>query len=181
MADTVRYRRTATTARYRWPSVQLNIWILVFLASAATLLGVFAEFMTIQTQLQIGTPWYMPFWVATGAIAIIFVLAVMALASNRQLIPGIVLLGSFILFVLYLTGLIKISIELFGPTGGVNANCNQYVTNQEFKGQSINTLAWLEQNNICSCWRAAFSFAVIGAVLLLWMMVMAWQVQNDPR
>ena len=91
----------------------------------------------------------MPYWIAVGALGVLFVILIIALISNRQLIPGIVILGSFILFVLFLTGLVKISIELFGPSGGVNGNCQQYVQNQEFKGQSINTLAWLQQNNIC--------------------------------
>ena len=146
---------------------------------------------------------YMPFWVATGSLGILFALLIIYLVATRQLIPPVVILGSVILFVLFLTGLIKISIELFGPSGGVNSTCTQYVQNNESKGQSIYTLAWLEQNNICTlltfgsprsesfslglteichlgqCWRAAFSFAIIGAVFLLWMIIMAWQVQNE--
>jgi hypothetical protein len=71
------------------------------------------------------------------------------LISQNQLLPGIVILGSFILFVLWIVGLIVISIELWGPAGSVNNNCSLYVTAQTFWGQSINTLAWLEQNSIC--------------------------------
>lgn len=92
---------------------------------------------------------YMPFWVATGTLGILFILLIIGLVSGRQLVPQIVIIGSFILFVLYLTGLIKIAVEFFGP-GGVNQSCQQYVQNQEFKGLSINTLAWLQQNNICA-------------------------------
>lgn len=92
----------------------------------------------------------MPYWIAVGSLGVLFVLLIIGLVSNRQLIPGVVMLGSFILFVLFLTGLIKISIELFGPSGGVNATCTQYVQNQSIKGPSLNTLAWLQQNNICT-------------------------------
>lgn len=175
MGGTVVVRRTT---RYQWPEVWLNIWIIIFLASAATNLGIFANFLEIQNQLELGIPWYMPFWVATGTLGILFILLIIGLVSGRQLVPQIVIIGSFILFVLYLTGLIKIAVEFFGP-GGVNQSCQQYVQNQEFKGLSINTLAWLQQNNICSCWRAAFSWALIGTVFLLWMIFMAWQVQNN--
>ncbi|KAI9790074.1 MAG: hypothetical protein M1816_005544 [Peltula sp. TS41687] len=177
MAETVRVVRRTT--RYHWPDVQLNIWILIFLASSATLLGIFANFMSIQNSLQLGIPWYMPYWIAVGSLGILFVLLIIGLVSNRQLIPAVVMLGSFILFVLFLTGLIKISIELFGASGGVNASCTQYVQNRSSKGPSLDTLAWLQQNNICSCWRAAFSFALIGTVFLLWLFIMAWQVQTD--
>ena len=71
------------------------------------------------------------------------------LISQQSLLPGVVILGSFILFVLWLVGLIVTSIELWGPTGSVNSNCNIYVNGQTIWGQSINTLAWLEQHSIC--------------------------------
>jgi hypothetical protein len=58
-------------------------------------------------------------------------------------------MGSFILFVLWLVGLIVISIELWGPVGSVNGNCNLFVRAEESKGASTATLAWLEQNSIC--------------------------------
>jgi hypothetical protein len=45
-------------AKYHWPAQQLNFWILVMLAGSATNLGVFAYFMTIQTRLVLGIPWY---------------------------------------------------------------------------------------------------------------------------
>lgn len=47
------YRR-----KYRWPEVQLNLWIFVILAAAATVLGIFAWFITVQQQLEVGIPWY---------------------------------------------------------------------------------------------------------------------------
>ena len=43
----------------------------------------------------------------------------------------------------------------------------------------MNTLAWLAQNTICNLWKAAFAFEVVATVLFAWMMVLAWQVQND--
>jgi hypothetical protein len=55
MPDTVRVVRRTT--RYHWPDAQLNFWILIFLVSSATLLGIMASFMSIQNQLQLGTPW----------------------------------------------------------------------------------------------------------------------------
>jgi hypothetical protein len=62
--------------------------------------------------------------------------------------------------------------------GNVNSYCNRYVNNNNIRGVSIDTLAWLEQNSICSQWDAAFAFWIIGLVFLVWMMVMAAQVNN---
>lgn len=44
--------------KYRWPEVQLNLWIFVVLAGAATVLGINAWFISVQNQLRIGVPWY---------------------------------------------------------------------------------------------------------------------------
>jgi hypothetical protein len=71
------------------------------------------------------------------------------LISQRSLLPGIVILGAFILFVLWLVGLIVISIEFWGPTGNVNTECNIYVMGQQTDGATQETLAWLEQKSIC--------------------------------
>ncbi|KAI9680884.1 MAG: hypothetical protein M1817_004324 [Caeruleum heppii] len=177
MAETVRVIRRTT--RYHWPDGQLNFWLLIFLVGSATILGIHAFFMSVQSQLEVGIPWYFPFWVATGSLGVLFVLIIIYLTSSRQLIPGIVMLGSFILFVLYLTGLIKESIELWGPQGSVNQNCQRYVYDQASRGQSIYTLAYLEQANICNCWKAAWSFELVCTVFLLWMMIMAYQVQQE--
>ena len=104
---------------------------------------------------------------------------ILVLAAQRLLIPGIILLGSFILFVLWLTLLIETSIQLYGPVANVNGNCQTYVQRQPFTGVSVETLQYLTQINICNCWRAAFAFEVVGTVLFLYMMVLAWQVQRD--
>jgi hypothetical protein len=51
-----------------------------------------------------------------------------------------------------MVGLIVISIELWGPAGSVNNNCQLYVNNRVSTGASTQTLAWLEQHSICeSC------------------------------
>lgn len=103
-----------------------------------------------------------PFGVTTSALTLVFIIVILILAARRMLIPGVILLGSFILFVLWLTTLIETSIQLFGPAGNVNANCNTYVTAQEYVGLSVETLAWLTQNNICGCWKAVFSWSLIA-------------------
>jgi hypothetical protein len=44
--------------KYYWPDLQLNIWTIVMLATAGTILGVNAQFMQIQDRMGLGTPWY---------------------------------------------------------------------------------------------------------------------------
>jgi hypothetical protein len=70
------------------------------------------------------------------------------LSSNNTLTPGICMVLSFILFVLYLTGLIDTGIQLFGD-GNVSANCQNYVFSNPVTGANLNTLAWLQQQSIC--------------------------------
>jgi hypothetical protein len=158
----VRHVRT----KYHWPALQLNFWLLIMIIGSSTILGIFSYFVTVQQQLQVGTPWlvsssspaflslliltrYFPYWITVGALAILFILGMLYLISQRQLLPGIVVMGSFILFVLWMVGLIVVSIELWGPTGSVNGNCNLYVTGSESSGPFIQTLAYLEQHSIC--------------------------------
>jgi hypothetical protein len=43
--------------KYRWPELQLNIWIMIVMSCSATCLGIFAWFMTVQSQMHLGTPW----------------------------------------------------------------------------------------------------------------------------
>ena len=71
------------------------------------------------------------------------------LIQQRQLLPGIVIMGSFILFILWVVGLIVYSVQLWGPVGSVNGNCQLYVVGGEVHGANTDTLAWLEQNSIC--------------------------------
>lgn len=87
--------------------------------------------------------------IAASCLALIFIVLILVLAFQAKLIPEIIILGSFVLFVLWLTGLIGTSIQLYGSIASVNANCQNYVESMEYRGASINTLAWLTQINIC--------------------------------
>lgn len=53
----VREVRVVRTRRYRWPAVQLNFWLLIMLVASCTILGIFASFITVQNQLEVGIPW----------------------------------------------------------------------------------------------------------------------------
>ncbi|MCJ1402880.1 hypothetical protein MMC11_006101 [Xylographa trunciseda] len=165
--------------KYHWPEAQLNFWLLIIWVAAGLNLGVFANFMMIQQQMSLGIPWLFPYMITVSALAIIFLIVFMVLIMQRQLLPGIVIVFSFILFVLWLAGLIETAIEFLGPGGGVNGNCNLYVLGQSFSGVSIDTLAYLEQKSICQSWQAAFSFEIVGCVFFIWMIVMASQVNRD--
>ncbi|MCJ1231011.1 hypothetical protein MMC12_007686 [Toensbergia leucococca] len=165
--------------KYHWPEQQLNIWLLAMLISSGIILGIFADFISVQNQLGLPSPWLFAYEVTVSALAILFLVLILILISQRMLLPGIVILGSFILFVLWLTGLIETSIQLYG-TGNVNNNCQNYVTNDKPPAQpTVETLAWIEQNSICSAWKTAFAHNIVGTVFLLWMMIMSWQVNRD--
>lgn len=145
---------------------------------------------------------YFPYWITSASLAILFLIVMLWLISQRQLLPGIVIMGTFILFILWTVGLIVTSVELWGPTGSVNSNCNLYVSALDSHGASTDTLAWLEQHSICELhiplrgarggeheadcfrligqsWTAAWAFELVGCVFLLWMMIMAYQVYSD--
>lgn len=87
--------------------------------------------------------------VVTSALAVFFIFLVLALIARHLLLPGILILGSFILFVLWLTGLIETSLQLYGVAGNVNDNCQIYVVENESRGNNMDTLAWLTQSTIC--------------------------------
>ena len=89
-----------------------------------------------------------PYEVTVAALTLGFVGLILLLIMQRMLLPGIVLLGSFGLFVLWLTGLIETAIMDFGASG-TNQICATYVQGQPFNGVTIEALAWLEQVNIC--------------------------------
>jgi hypothetical protein len=44
--------------KYRWPAGQLNFWLFTMLVASSTVLGVFASFASVQSQMLLGTPWY---------------------------------------------------------------------------------------------------------------------------
>ncbi|KAM0798626.1 hypothetical protein BDR22DRAFT_360731 [Usnea florida] len=178
MANEVLIRVLERKRKYIWPEAQLNFWLVVMIAAAATLVGVFSYFMHIQAVFRLGIPWIFPYSIATGCLTLLFLLIILALIQQRQLLPGIVVLGTFILFVLFLTGLIETAIQLYGPTGSVNSYCNLYRSSHGTADGEA-TLAYLETVGICNDWKAVFSLYIVGTVFLLWMMVMAWQVNQD--
>ena len=90
--------------------------------------------------------------VTVGALGLAFICLILALTAQRMLLPGIVILGSFIMFVLFLTGLIETAVQEFGPGSAINSVCQSYITGMPSTGVSLNTLAWLEQQTICK-WR----------------------------
>ncbi|KAE8401692.1 hypothetical protein BDV37DRAFT_285392 [Aspergillus pseudonomiae] len=169
------YRRR----RYHWPELQLNVWILIVLSSSAICMGIFAWLMSVQSEMRLGTPWLFPFMVVSGALGIFFIVLILILAAQRFLLPGIILLGSFILFVLWLTGLIETSLQLYGVVANVNDNCQIYVVDNRAGGNNMQTLAWLTQKTICDCWKTAFAFELVNTIFFLWMMIMSWQVNRD--
>lgn len=57
MARSVISHVAVVRQKYYWPDAQLNIWTIVMLATAGTILGVFAEFMQIQGAMKLGSPW----------------------------------------------------------------------------------------------------------------------------
>lgn len=106
----------------------------------------------------------------------------MALYYLHLLLPIIVLPVSFILFVFWLTGLTKESIELWGPLGSVNDNCVRYVYNQDFwDGKSRDTLARIQQEGMCNLWKTSFAMEMIATFILLWIFVLALQVMFAAR
>ncbi|PLB40727.1 uncharacterized protein BDW47DRAFT_100728 [Aspergillus candidus] len=165
---------------YQWPELQLNIWIIIVLSGSAVCLGIFSWFMAIQTEMNLGIPWLFPYMVVSSALGFIFVVLILVLAARRFLLPGIILIGSFILFVLWITGLIETSLQLYGVVANVNDNCQIYVLDDHrVGGNNLQTLAWLTQSTICSCWKTAFAFELVNTIFFLWMMIMAWQVNRD--
>ncbi|KAK4150997.1 hypothetical protein C8A00DRAFT_45718 [Chaetomidium leptoderma] len=167
--------------KYHWPAVQLNVWMLIMLVASCLIIGVFATFIQIQQTLLLPIPWYFPYYITVASLTTSFILVLLWLIFQRRLLPSIVMIGGFILFVLWLVGLIVISIQLWGPSGSVSSNCNLFVfgATPQPTGQSLETLAWLQQRTICQSWQAVFAFGLVGAIFLLWIMVMAYQVFAD--
>ena len=90
----------------------------------------------------------MPYGVTVGTLAIIFIIVQMVYIAQRKLLPATVMLLSFILLVLYIAGVIGTAIQLLaGPN--INNQCNAYVFSDNSSGPNLNTLAFLQQKNIC--------------------------------
>jgi hypothetical protein len=142
-------RMVSHVRTYNWPPLQLNLWILVMLLASASIMGVFGNFIVIQDQLDLPVPWYFPYFITVSGICILFIAGLFYLIATRRLLPAIVMIGAFIMFILWLVGLIIVSIQLWGPNGSVQSSCNLHVFNDEPRGQSMETLAWLQQKSIC--------------------------------
>ena len=83
----------------------------------------------------------MPFGISVGSLTVLFVFLMLVLIWQRRLLPGVVMLGSFILLVLFITGVIETAIQLFGPAGNINGNCQTYVYGNKQNQLDLNTLA----------------------------------------
>ncbi|KAK3901868.1 hypothetical protein C8A05DRAFT_44586 [Staphylotrichum tortipilum] len=181
--DSLTYERRVVERvhKYHWPAVQLNLWMLVMLIASCLIIGVFASFIQIQQILLLPIPWYFPYYITVASLTVSFILLLLWLIFQRRLLPSIVMIGGFVLFVLWLVGLVVISIQLWGPSASVSSNCDLYVfgADPQPRGQSIQTLAWLAQRAICQSWQAVFAFGLLGGIFLLWIMVMAYQVFAD--
>ncbi|GAO14284.1 uncharacterized protein UV8b_07439 [Ustilaginoidea virens] len=161
---------------YNWPPLQLNFWIFVMLISSASIVGVFSTFVQIQLQLNLPIPWYFPYYITVGCIALLFIGGIFWLIANRRLLPAIVMIGAFVLFVMWLVGLVVVSVQLWGPDGSIQSTCSLQVFNRNPHGLNQETLAWLQQKNICQSWHLIFAMGLTGLVFLVWVMIMAYQV-----
>lgn len=85
----------------------------------------------------------------SGALGVFFVLTILILAAQRFLLPGIIIIGSFILFALWLTGLIETGMQLYGAQANVYSNCQNFVMDMPYSGNTVEAMAWLTQSNIC--------------------------------
>lgn len=97
------------------------------------------------------SPRILPYQVTVASITLVFLMIMMWLIMMRQLLPGIVIVGSFMCFVLWVAGLVQIGIELYGPGLNINQVCITWVNNAyPAKVQTIEMLAWITQKNICT-------------------------------
>ncbi|QPG93615.1 hypothetical protein C2857_001160 [Epichloe festucae Fl1] len=173
----VHRRRAVSLVRtYNWPPLQLNFCIFTMLLSSASIVGVFSTFVQIQTQLHLPIPWYFPYYITVASIAILCIGGIFWLIANRRLLPAIVMMGAFILFVMWLVGLVVVSVQLWGPSGSIQSTCNLQVFNRDPHGLNQETMAWLQQRNICQSWQLVFAMSLTGVIFLVWVMIMAYQV-----
>lgn len=89
-----------------------------------------------------------PYGITVGALTVIWIIIMLVLIAQRRLLPGVVMLFSFILLVLFIAGIIGTAMNLFGGPN-ISGQCATYVNNMPQYGSNIQTLAWLQQNNIC--------------------------------
>lgn len=93
---------------------------------------------------------YFPYFITVASLSILFIVGIFWLISQRRLLPAIVMVGGFMFFVLWLTGLVVVAMQLFGPDGSIQSVCDVQVFGRNPKGTSVATMAWLQQRNICT-------------------------------
>ncbi|KAK7432241.1 hypothetical protein QQZ08_001186 [Neonectria magnoliae] len=175
--SSVTYRESSTHVRtYNWPPLQLNFWILVMLLASCSIIGVFSIFIQTQNQLLLSVPWYFPYLITVASLSIIFIGIVFWLIAQRRLLPAIVMIGAFMLFIMWLVGLVIVAIQLFGSDNSIQSVCNIQVFGRNPKGQNEETMAWLQQKNICQSWQLVFAMCFTGVIFLIWVMIMSYQV-----
>lgn len=99
--------------------------------------------------LTIGSCRYFPYYITVASLVILFIGLLLWLVFQRRLLPAIVMIGAFMLFILWFVGLVVVSIQLWGPDGSISSTCNLAVFNRSPTGQNVDTLAWLQQRSIC--------------------------------
>ena len=129
-SDMTYERRTAHVRTYNWPPFYLNLWIFVMLLASGSIMGVFSIFIQTQERLELGIPWsvplspfhrdqhrntdsenrYFPYFIAVGAHTVVFIFGLFWLIYNRRLLPAIVMIGAFMLFILWMVGLVVTSV-----------------------------------------------------------------------
>lgn len=110
-----------------------------------------------------------PYGITVGAVTETFVWIVVLLSFQRRLYPGVVILKAFILFILYLTGMIGTASQLFGPIIKV---CQ----GDSSSGLNVDSLLWLLQRSTCEDWYVVFGFFVVGMLFEVWILIVARQV-----
>jgi hypothetical protein len=83
-----------------------------------------------------------------GALTEAFAWATLFLSWQRKLVPTIFMVYTFILLVLYITGIIGTAIQLAVIVPACKAN----VDNNKQNGLSLDTLVWLNQSHTCENW-----------------------------
>ena len=117
--------------------------------------------------------------ITVTSLTIAVVLILVSLYYIGLLLPLPVALAAFVMFTLWLTGLIKSSIELWGPLGSINDNCVRFVYQPGFwGGKSIDTIARIQQEGMCNLWKTVFALELIATVLWVWLGFMSWQVRS---
>jgi len=169
--STYAVRRTT----FRWPQAQFHFWILFVLITGSVLIGIFAQFLTTQSQMGLGVPWLFPYGVTVGSLTILAVILLLIFLNKGNLTPGMLMIVSFVLLVLYITGIVDTGIQLWGE-GHVASTCNTYVNGNQQTGATLYTLAWMQQNNICNCWYTVFAFWILGSVVFVFLFILATKV-----